>query len=892
MSQEPTPPSYEIPWSRLQRLLATVGPSVVVLIFAALVYTGFERQEASQGLIIRSHSVAESLESILTRLLDAETAQRGYLLTGNEAYLAPYKRAGSDVEAALAQLRSLARDVAAANSRLDSLSAIARARLAEIDTVLTIQQTVSPAAALARIETGRGRQIMEEARRLVSTMEEAGAALLEERQLREARYAARVRWTLLLGGLGTVLVALLTSTLLARHADALTRAARELDDRNTLLAEQAEELERHNQRLRDQTLELEAQQQQLQEQTVELEMRAEELQTINEELEATTESLRQGERRLELALSAGQLGTWEWEIDSGRVAWCENSERIHGLKPGTFPGTFEAYQGDIHPGDRQRVLQSIRAAVEQNVPHHLVYRIVRPDGEVRWLEAHGQVVANRSGRPAWLVGVCSDITERKRANDALRLIADSSDALASSLDYETTLATVAQLAVPALADWCVVDIVESNGTVGLKRLAVAHHDPTKAALARALADRYPPNPSARYGPYSVARTGSAEWMPEVSEEFVNVAISDAGHRRTLRELGLRSYMAVPLAARGTVLGVVTFVAAESGRRFSKSDLDLAEELARRAAMAIDNARLVKELAESRDQLEQQAMELEMTNEELHAATDELHAANDDLRGAIAEREAQRAVAEAARRHAEAASQAKSQFLAAMSHELRTPLNAIAGYVELMEMEIRGPVTPEQRVDLERIRRSGRHLLELVDDILNFAKLEAGKLEYTASDVQIAEVIAGIELLVAPQIAVRGLTYSSVKCSPDVVVHADAKKLEQILLNLLTNAIKFTDAGGRISVICDADDTQMRIYVTDTGRGLAPDALERIFEPFVQVDRHLTQASQQGVGLGLTISRDLARRMGGDLTVASTLGDGSTFTITLPRAAVGAPAGSR
>ena len=254
--------------------------------------------------------------------------------------------------------------------------------------------------------------------------------------------------------------------------------------------------------------------------------------------------------------------------------------------------------------------------------------------------------------------------------------------------------------------------------------------------------------------------------------------------------------------------------------------------------------------------------------------------------------AARAEAEAARADAERANHAKAQFLAAMSHELRTPLNAIAGYAELMEMGIRGPVTPEQREDLGRVRRAGQHLQSLINDILNHARLEAGSVRYELQDVLLDGVVADVESLVAPQLRARALTFSHDGCGEDRSEHshavrADPEKVRQILLNLLTNAIKFTAPGGRISLTCEmarpaeGGPNVVRLRVSDTGRGIASGALVQVFEPFVQVDRHRTHESQQGVGLGLAISRDLARGMGGDLTAESTPGVGSTFTLTLP-----------
>jgi signal transduction histidine kinase len=252
----------------------------------------------------------------------------------------------------------------------------------------------------------------------------------------------------------------------------------------------------------------------------------------------------------------------------------------------------------------------------------------------------------------------------------------------------------------------------------------------------------------------------------------------------------------------------------------------------------------------------------------------------------AERERLLADAETARREAEAANRGKSEFLAVMSHELRTPLNAIGGYAELMAMGIRGPVTEQQREDLGRIDRSQKHLLGLINEVLNYARLETGAVAYHTTDVSIHEALAEAEALVAPQARAKGLRLAFAECAPDLVARADAEKLRQVFVNLLGNAVKFTDARegrpGRIELSCAVEGTRVAVRVRDTGIGIPADKLGAIFDPFVQVRSDLTRTAE-GTGLGLAISRDLARGMGGDLEVESEVGVGSTFTLILPRA---------
>jgi signal transduction histidine kinase len=289
------------------------------------------------------------------------------------------------------------------------------------------------------------------------------------------------------------------------------------------------------------------------------------------------------------------------------------------------------------------------------------------------------------------------------------------------------------------------------------------------------------------------------------------------------------------------------------------------ENARRRSLddAAVQAELVQQLQEQAVTLEEQATMLEEQTMELERQNEELQELADD---------------------AAAANRAKSEFLATMSHELRTPINAALGYVDLLETELHGPVTSAQREDLGRIRRSQRRLLSLVTDVLSFARLESARLELHAQDVALATLLPHLEESIAPLAAARGVRYTCAAPEPSLVVHADPDRLEQVLLNLLANAVKFTEPGGEVSLRAERRDGLAAIVVHDTGRGIPNEKLEQIFEPFVQVDSSLTRTAE-GTGLGLAISRALTRAMGGEVTVESVLGDGSTFTVTVPLARV-------
>ena len=273
----------------------------------------------------------------------------------------------------------------------------------------------------------------------------------------------------------------------------------------------------------------------------------------------------------------------------------------------------------------------------------------------------------------------------------------------------------------------------------------------------------------------------------------------------------------------------------------------------------------------------------------------LRDANGRVRGAvgafvdITERDLLIQAEREARAEAEQASRAKSEFLAVMSHELRTPLNAIGGYADLLAMEIHGPITEQQRQDLDRLQRSQRHLLGLINELLDYARLETGSVSFQVEPVQVASAVTMAESLIAPQVRAKGLTLDIQQCDPEMIVQADPEKLSQVLLNLLSNAVKFTDTGGSITISCaelppaQGGEQMLEITVGDTGIGIGAEDHDAIFEPFVQIGRALNRPAE-GTGLGLAISRDLARAMGGDLTTRSVLGVGSEFSLRLPRAA--------
>ena len=442
------------------------------------------------------------------------------------------------------------------------------------------------------------------------------------------------------------------------------------------------------------------------------------------------------------------------------------------------------------------------------------------------------------GEQAYIASL-RDITERRQAEESarrlfreqaartaaeiaaqrFRFLAEASTLLASSLDHRQTFAELAQMCVTSMADWVVIYVTDERGAP--QRLELAHRDPARHELMRDLASE-PIDPHGNHPVLTVLRTRAPVLATKLDESALRQIAQSERHFELLRALQINSFMIVPLIARDRCLGAMAFVAAESVPSFSEYDLAQAQDLALRAALAVDNSRLYREAQE--------------------------------------------------------ANHAKTELLAVISHDLRTPLNAVIGYSELLEMGIPESLSEKGRQHVGRIRASARHLLYLIDELLSYARLDAGHEEVRPDEVDARVIANEIAAVVEPLARSRKLRFHV--DAESATLHTDPDKLRQILLNLASNAVKYTHEGEvRVEVRCMPDGS-VTFRVSDTGVGIDEAHLPHIFQPFWQV--HPTRGTPDGgTGLGLSVVRRLVQLLGGEVSVESRVGDGTAFTVTLP-----------
>ena len=594
----------------------------------------------------------------------------------------------------------------------------------------------------------------------------------------------------------------------------------------------------------------------LQEQAVELEQQTEELQSTAATLEERTEEAEQAraataaaERRLRdvfeqapVAVAVMTGPDLVYTITSPRYVAMLGGRKMLGLP---LREALPELAG-------QAVIEIVRQVYETGVPFSQPERMIRLDKSQRgaleeyYFNVGYQPLLGDDGRVYAVASTAYEVTDQvqaRRALDVARLRAERTvarltklelmaAALSVTLDADLVAEVVLREGLTALgaAGGAVVMLrTPANGEREFEVVRITGFDDALITGWR----RYPLTQGSPGG--DIITTGQPVFIEEPSGWLPYPALA-----KVMEAHGFESYAGIPLRVEGRVIGIFTATYVER-HHFDEDEQLFFSAFADQCAQALERARLYEDARVARD------------------------------------------AAEAAQRDAEDANRAKSDFLAVMSHELRTPLNAIGGYAELMQLGIHGPITGDQLTALERIQRSQRHLLGLINGVLNYSRVEAGAVHYEIADVPLDETLATCEALVAPQLRSKGLTLLNAECPPRATVRADREKLQQIVLNLLSNAVKFTASGGSVEIACRLlPNGMMSVRVADTGRGIPAAQIERVFQPFVQVDTGLTRTAE-GVGLGLAISRDLARGMGGDLTAESEPGRGSAFTLLVPAA---------
>jgi PAS domain S-box-containing protein len=448
------------------------------------------------------------------------------------------------------------------------------------------------------------------------------------------------------------------------------------------------------------------------------------------------------------------------------------------------------------------------------------------DGTVRPVEDSAAPIKDETGKTLGVVLVFHDVTERRRGEQTARFLAEASAVLAALGDFHRTLQKVARLAVPFFADWCVVDMLETDGS--LSRVAMAHADPVRLQWARDRIRRFAPDPQAAQGVWSVLRTGQSYLVPDITESFLSETVRDQELQSITRALGLRSYIAVPIQLRAKVMGVMTFVAAESGRRYAPADLTVAQDLGQRVGIALENTHLYRELQET------------------------------DRR--------------------------KDDFLAMLAHELRNPLAPIRNAVHILRQRDVDDDTAS-RVK-EMMERQLQHLARLVDDLLDMSRITRGMIELRREPVAIATIVARAVETAQPEIDAQGHHLHIALASQPLWVDGDPIRLTQVLSNLLTNSAKYMERSGDIWLSAEQQEQEVVLCVRDAGVGIAPELLPHIFDLFVQAERGLGR-TKGGLGIGLTLVRRLVEMHGGKICARSEgLGKGSEFIVRLPVLAPG------
>ena len=487
-----------------------------------------------------------------------------------------------------------------------------------------------------------------------------------------------------------------------------------------------------------------------------------------------------------------------------------------------LPNTLgnDAWGQILHRDDASAASSLWTECVKTGSPFDMELRLFdRKEGAYRWHLVRTVAVRDGDGKVVRWFGTSTDIQDQKRVQEASRYLAEASATLAKVIDYESTLQKVANLAVPYFADWSAIDVLEGDK---LRRLAVSHQDATKLELAHELGRRYPVNLAEEGGVAAVVRTANPQIVYDISDEMLVAGAKDEHHLQMIRSLGLKSYICVPLMVGGEPFGVLTFATAESGRKYGDADLRLAIDLANRAGVAVENTKLYQALKEN------------------------------DRR--------------------------KDEFLATLAHELRNPLAPIRNGLNILRMAGQNGAALQVH---EMMERQVAHMVRLVDDLLELSRISRGKIELKKERLSLATILEHAVETSRPFVEAGEHKLSLSLPAEQLKVEGDLVRLSQVFANLLTNAAKYTDKGGEIAVRVSLQGKDVVVSIVDSGIGIPPDMLSRIFDMFAQVNNPLRRR-QEGLGIGLNLVQTLVQMHGGSVEARSEgIGRGSEFLVRLP-----------
>jgi PAS domain S-box-containing protein len=587
--------------------------------------------------------------------------------------------------------------------------------------------------------------------------------------------------------------------------------------------------------------------------------------------------------QLEQALAYSEVGTWMWNLNEDIVIADKNLAKLFGIGDGTMQMevSLDELTKSVHPDDVERVKQTISQAIaDKSTSYECEYRTFDFDGNIRWLLARGHIEFNEKAEPVRFPGLVVDITERKLTENSLHILAKTNTQFSAALGYRQTLDAIASMIVPDVADWCSIDILE-NGKI--EQVAIAHKDPEKVKWAKQLrakqgeVDINGPNGSAW-----VIRTGQIEYIPAITEEMLKAAAKNEKELKLLRDIGFHSAITAPLKIDGNTIGSISFVSTESHRHYDANDVEIAQALANRAALAVYNANLFQGAKTEINERKKLQTELEKFNSVLEdrvkKRTLQLEKTNKGLKDEIERRhklESQRV------QHYIDLNKTKDEFISLASHQLRTPATGVKQYIGMVLEGMAGDISDTQRAYLQKAYESNERQLTIVSDLLKVAQVDAGKVHVRRKMVDIVDLLADVIKEQEDTYAMRKQSIQFRPPSFKALAFIDPDKIRMVLENIIDNASKYSDPGNTIRVTVAEKDDMITIAIKDNGVGVARADVDKLFEKFNRIHNHLSNLVG-GTGLGLYWAKKVVDLHGGTIKVTSVLGKGSTFSVCLPK----------